>query len=101
MRRVTGRPAGARHGLIGQFGSSQGTKGGRTDCRGRWRDPVPGNLLAGREPDRAGRRQAQAPAPRRQKRTTEDLWQENGHVLDQLKPTECANCIANAGYRPV
>lgn len=35
-----------------------------------------------------------------QKRTTEDLWREIGQLLDRFKPIECANYIANAGYRP-
>ena len=36
-----------------------------------------------------------------QQRTTEDLWQEIGQLLDTFKPNECANYIANAGYRSV
>ena len=35
------------------------------------------------------------------KRTTEDLWQEIGQLLDQFKANECANYIANAGYRSI
>ena len=36
-----------------------------------------------------------------QKRTTEDLWQEIGQLLDQFKPNECANYLTNAGYRSI
>lgn len=35
------------------------------------------------------------------RRTTEDLGNEIGSLLDRFKPTECANYIANSGYRPV
>ncbi len=33
------------------------------------------------------------------KRTIEDLWQEIGRLLDRFPPNECANYIANSGYR--
>lgn len=35
------------------------------------------------------------------KRTTEDLWNEIGTLLNRFRPSECANYISNAGYRPV
>ena len=33
------------------------------------------------------------------RRTTEALWEEIGSVLDRFEPSECANYLANAGYR--
>ena len=35
------------------------------------------------------------------KRTTEDLWNEIGTLLNRFQPAECANYIANAGYRSI
>ena len=35
------------------------------------------------------------------KRTTEDLWNEIGTLLDCFNANECANYIANSGYRSV
>ena len=34
-------------------------------------------------------------------RTTEDLWNRIGALLNRFTPTECENYIANAGYRSV
>jgi|SRR5208282_3000563 len=33
------------------------------------------------------------------KRTVEDLWNALGETLDRFSPAECANYIANSGYR--
>ena len=35
-----------------------------------------------------------------QRRTIEDTWRHLGHLVHTITPTECANYIANAGYRP-
>lgn len=35
------------------------------------------------------------------RRNTDDLWNEIGSLLDHFKPAECANYIANSGYRSV
>jgi transposase len=32
-------------------------------------------------------------------RTIEDLWREIGELLDRFPPAECANYLANSGYR--
>src|SRR5205085_11941448 len=36
-----------------------------------------------------------------QKRTVEDTWHHIGHLVTPIKPTECANYFANAGYASV
>lgn len=33
-----------------------------------------------------------------QKRTIEDTWCHIGHLLHDIRPRECANYFANAGY---
>jgi len=33
-----------------------------------------------------------------QRRTSEDTWRHIGHLVQTIKPAECANYIANAGY---
>lgn len=35
------------------------------------------------------------------KRTIEDTWRHIGHLVSTIRPTECANCITNAGYASV
>ena len=34
------------------------------------------------------------------RRTVDALWNAIGHALDAFTPTECANCLAHAGYVP-
>ena len=36
-----------------------------------------------------------------QKRTVEDTWRHIGHLLNTIKPAECANFLENAGYASV
>lgn len=36
-----------------------------------------------------------------QKRTIEDTWRSIGHLVSTIKPNECANYFANAGYASV
>lgn len=36
-----------------------------------------------------------------QRRSVEETWRHIGHLVQSIKPTECANYIANAGYAPV
>jgi putative transposase len=36
-----------------------------------------------------------------QKRTIEDTWRYIGHLIETIKPDECQNYIANAGYASV
>ena len=36
-----------------------------------------------------------------QKRTIEDTWRHVGHLVAGIKPSECGNYFANAGYASV
>lgn len=36
-----------------------------------------------------------------QKRTIEEIWRHIGHLVSTIRPAECANYFANAGYASV
>jgi hypothetical protein len=89
-----------RHRHDGQSRQPQGKTRASGHPVGRRQAVLPAQILPGPEPDRAGLRQAQAPATQEAARTVEAVCTAVGKHLDAFTPKECANYFKNAGYDP-
>lgn len=92
-------PAAGRHRHQGQSWQPQRTRHPDTGTRGRRKGVVLAALQPRPQPDRAGRRQAEASAAKDS--GTHDRARLGPHrpAAKRFSPEECANYVANSGYR--